>query len=854
MAKILVVDDWRPNRELLRTILGDKGYQILEAHDGSEAIGVAKAERPDLVISDILMPTMDGYEFVRQLRAHAATANTPVIFSTAHYLDREATALAKACGVEVTIFKPLDPARVIQAVEDALGATPQSESLPEPSRFDRAHLQLLTDKLSEKTEHLRRTNERLAALVELGYQVAGEHDTIHMLENFCRAARTIVGAKYSAVAVLDEDGKTLRHFLTSGMEPAFAAQIGSIPSGRGVLSYNLRNGGTLRVHDISRHPQSEGFPPNHPKMTSFLGAAISSSSGIYGSLYLTDKIGFDEFSEDDERLVAMLGAQVGTAYENSKQFAEIQQRAVDLEKSARERQQAEEALREANQTLESLVQTSPLAIIAIDLEGKVKSWNSAAERIFGWTESEVSGQSYAMVTDHRPEEVDSFIKSALEGQTIPALETRRKRRDGSSIDVSISSAALRDGQGKVNGVMAVIADIAGRKNLEEQFLQSQKMEAVGRLAGGIAHDFNNLLTAIIGYSQMALLRLPSEDPLRKDIQEIETAGQRAASLTSQLLAFSRRQVIQPKVLDLNTVVADLSNMLQRLIGEDIELHNSLDSEIGFVKADRGQIEQIVMNLAVNARDAMPEGGKLTIETRGVELDENYASEHLDVCSGPHVMLAITDTGTGMDKETESRIFEPFFTTKEQGKGTGLGLSTVYGIVKQSGGHIGVHSEPGRGTTFKLYLPQVDEDEGRPIEDPTEMPANGTETVLLVEDESQVRKFAALVLRGTGYKVLEASGGEEALISAQQHKGRIHMLLTDVVMPGMSGKELSERLKQRRPNIKVIFASGYTDDAILHHGVLGPEMEFIQKPFTPSSLTQKVRQVLGKAERVSGQKV
>jgi PAS domain S-box-containing protein len=853
MAKILVVDDRPPNRELLSTILGYKGCQILEAQDGAEAIGIAKAELPDLVISDILMPTMDGYEFVRRLRAEPATAGTPVIFSTAHYLDREAAALAKACGVEVIIYKPLEPALVIQAVEDALG-TASSDKPPEPSSFDQSHLQLLTDKLSEKTEHLRRTNERLAALIQLGYEVAGEHDTLYLLENFCRAARTIVGARYAAVAVLDEDGKTLRHFLTSGMEPAVAAEIGLIPTGRGLLGYNLRHGGSLRVRDISQHPLSEGLPPNHPKMTSFLGAAISSSSGIYGSLYLTDKIGFDEFSEDDERLVAMIAAQVGIAYENAKRFGELQRRAADLEETARQRQQAQEALREANQTLESLVQTSPLAIIAIDLDGKVKSWNIAAERIFGWTESDVSGQSYATVADHKPEEVEAFIESALRGEIIPAVETKRKRKDGSSIDVSISSAALRDGQGKVNGVMAVIADIAGRKHLEEQFLQSQKMEAVGRLAGGIAHDFNNLLTAIIGYSQMALLRLPSEDPLRKDIHEIETAGQRAASLTSQLLAFSRRQVIQPRVLSLNSVVADLSKMLQRVIGEDIELNSNLDSEIGFVKADCGQIEQIVMNLVVNARDAMPEGGKLTIETSTVELDEGYASEHVDVCPGPYVMMAITDTGTGMDKETESRIFEPFFTTKEQGKGTGLGLSTVYGIVKQSGGHIGVHSEQGRGTTFKLYLPQVDEDEGLPVEDPRETPAKGTETVLLVEDELQVRKFAALVLRDTGYKVLEASDGEGALSLAKQHKGRIHLLLTDVVMPGMSGKELSERLKQHRPGIKVIFASGYTDDTILHHGVLGPEMEFIQKPFTLSGLTSKVRQVLGKAEQVSRQKV
>lgn len=386
--------------------------------------------------------------------------------------------------------------------------------------------------------------------------------------------------------------------------------------------------------------------------------------------------------------------------------------------------------------------------------------------------------------------------------------------------------------------------IKALRKSEEQLLQSQKLEAVGRLAGGIAHDFNNLLTVIRGYSELTLKRLGEEDPLRRGIEEINSASGRAASLTHQLLAFSRKQVMQPRVLDLNSIVANIEKMLRRMIGENIEMRTVIQPDLGNVKADPGQLEQVIMNLVVNARDAMPYGGKITIETSNVYLDDSYAKQYVSVGSGAHVMLAISDTGIGMDEETKQHIFEPFFTTKELGKGTGLGLSTVYGIIKQSEGSIWVYSEAGRGTTFKIYLPRVSASaEDYRLPSALNKVATGTETILLVEDADIVRKLATEVLESSGYRVLQAKSGEDALLLCEQEETRIHLLLTDVVMAKMSGKELADRLAPLRPEMKVLFMSGYTDDSIVHHGVLDPRVSFIEKPFTPGGLTQKIREVL-----------
>ncbi len=427
-------------------------------------------------------------------------------------------------------------------------------------------------------------------------------------------------------------------------------------------------------------------------------------------------------------------------------------------------------------------------------------------------------------------------------QTVHWEEETRYPSEVKSGDVTVTPVFGPDG--KCTALIGSVHDLTERKRLEQQVRQAQKMEVVGQLAGGVAHDFNNLLTVINGYSEIVLQRLATDDLNHSFVDEIKKAGDRAAALTHQLLAFSRRQVLKPQVLVLNSVIDDMEKMLRRLIGADIDLVTTLEKNLGQVTADPGQMEQILLNLVVNARDAMPQGGKLTIETANVVLGESYAANHVTAKPGPHVMLAVSDTGMGMDAEVQKHIFEPFFTTKEVGKGTGLGLSTVYGIVKQSEGNVWVYSEPGMGTTFKIYLPRVD----KPVEAIESKPAEatipgGTETILLVEDEPSVRLLVRTTLESNGYQVLEATNGAEALLIGEQHQGRIHFLLTDLVMPGISGRVLAEQLVPRRPELKVLFLSGYTDDVVVRHGALDANMAFLQKPFTPDALARKVREVM-----------
>ena len=471
----------------------------------------------------------------------------------------------------------------------------------------------------------------------------------------------------------------------------------------------------------------------------------------------------------------------------------------------------------------------------------------SCERLTGYTQAETLGRNcrFLQGKDTDPDAVDTLRKAIHESRAC-VVELLNYRKDGTSFWNQLAVSPVKDEQGQLTHFIGVQTDVTERRLLEDQYRQSQKMEAIGQLAGGVAHDFNNFLTIISGYADLLLQTLPLEDPNREFVQEIHRAGERSASLTRQLLALSRRQVVAPQWLNLNTIIGDAEKMLQRMIGKDITLTSRLDPSAGMVKADPGQLDQVLLNLAVNARDAMPAGGRLRIETSEITLNEEYAKQHPEGRAGTFVVLTFTDTGCGMLEEVKSRIFEPFYTTKEAGKGTGLGLAVVHGIVKQAGGHVEVYSEPGRGASFKVYLPRVDQP-ARPEKPSSGLRAalarRGTETVLLVEDEEAIRALSRRVLTGLGYQVLEAVNGQDALHIAGQRRGLIDLLVSNVVVSGIGGRQLAEEIQKSHPEMKVLYLSGATDEAIIRHGILERNGCFLQKPFSPAALVLKVREIL-----------
>jgi two-component system, cell cycle sensor histidine kinase and response regulator CckA len=596
-------------------------------------------------------------------------------------------------------------------------------------------------------------------------------------------------------------------------------------SGAGLPGRVWASGGPIWHRDVTALSDAEFPRLPHARVAGLRGAfafPIRSGASITGVAEFFSR----DVREPDADLLEMttaLGSQIG-------QFVE--------------RKRAETALGRSEATYRSLVEDSPFAIFRSTPDGRLLAVNPALVSMLGYgSEAQLLQCNMARDIYVDPAERERRVAEVMARGSL-TTEAVWRRRDGKTITVRAIERVVRDAQGNVEYFNAMAEDITEHRLLEDRLRQAQKMEAIGRLAGGVAHDFNNLLTGILGCADLLMETLGPDAPGRDDVAEIRKAAVRAADLTRQLLAFSRQQVLAPQVLDLNALVGNMEKMLKRLIGEHIELRAALAPELGAVKADAGQLEQVIVNLAVNARDAMPDGGRLTIETRNAQLDATYVEEHTPVVPGAYVLLAVTDSGTGMDAETKSHIFEPFFTTKELGKGTGLGLATVFGVVKQSGGYVWVYSEPGQGTTFKIYLPRV-------AETPTAAapraaaPASlrGSETILLVEDDETVRGLTRRLLVARGHTVVLASQGEEALQLAQRHAGRIHLLVTDVVMPGMSGRELADRMQALLPGIKVLFLSGYTDDAIVRHGVLEPGVAFLQKPFAADALARKVREVL-----------
>jgi PAS domain S-box-containing protein len=1303
MAIILVVDDVSSNRDYLVTILEDVGHRLLVAGDGAEAMSMIRAERPDLVIADILMPTMDGYELVRQLRAESSLARIPVIFCTAHYRELEAKALARVDGVSSVISKPSEPEIVLGAVQAALRPESSRQPIQTAEDFNLEPLRLLTDKLSQKAHDLRLTNGRLSAMVDEGPQLGSELNFRRLLTSFCETAREITGGRYSIAGILDRDGSRLQSVVTSGLSAEAVALLGTPSLRVQAITAVLKESRSVCLHNPGGDPTALGFSPEYPDIHSWLGAPIVSPAGVHGYIALIDKASAGEFSPEDQRLAGILAAQVGRIYHNGTLYSELSGYASDLEREVLSRQHTEKALAErvlhgalnvevgailtgretiqrrlemcvealarrldmtlvrvwafneaervlelatsatthigfsgpqqdriylgqldigriadglipnvdndlathreradwewasrngivafagyplsadgqilgvvgayarfslAEPTLEAiswvarqmalalerdrahesrresearirlLLESTAEAVYGLDLDGCCTFANLACARALRFDHpSRLIGQSTHALIHHSHADgtpypagdckahrvirqgkachVDDEVFWRSDGSCIPVeywchpiiskgqivgsvvrfrditgqrdlesefrqsqerlrqvvlsspavlftlavtadrllpitwisenlleilgygieairdpewwgncvhpddrdrvmTETRtelfgpghsnkeyrfrharghyvwtrceiRLIRDlnghpveavGSWSDISdwkaiqqekldleyqlrehsrqverrlqqvvISSPAvlftvstttdamvaitwisenlpeilgyslreamerdwwttnthpedrdrvvnqttldlfandhaiveyrfrherghyvwnrcdirlIRDDAGQAVEAVGAWSDISDWKltqedhsKLRDQLQRAQKMESVGRLAGGVAHDFNNLLTVINGYSDMLMRKLPSDDPSRELVKEIRDAGGRAATLSGQLLVLSRRQLVQVEAVDLNEIIVEFEKMLVRVIGDNIEMQSSLSPSVGSVLADPGQLHQILMNLAINARDAMPNGGTLLIETAKVDLDQTFTDQHPEVQPGSYIQLKVSDTGVGMTPEVMSHLFEPFYTTKAVGEGTGLGLATVYSIVKQMGGSIWVYSELGQGTTLKLYLPLVESEQSPAAPRPAISILGGSETILLVEDQEQLRKMAGRILRESGYTVCEAANPQEALLHVERYAAPIHLLLTDLVMPGMSGRELADRLKSLRPAMKVMFMSGYSERSMLDRGVLEANSNYLSKPFSPEALGLKVRELLGRERR------
>ncbi len=725
---ILIVEDSPTQAERLKYILEQHGYQVSVTKNGREALAAMDKRKPVVVISDIMMPEMDGYQLCRQIKADEKLKDLPVILLTS-LADPVDVVKGLECGADNFITKPYEENYLLSRLQ-----------------------YILINRELQRSEKM-----------QMGVEIF------------------FAGRKY----FIRSERQQILNLLLSTYETAVQKNLELIQAK-------------------------------------------------------------DELNRLNEHLEDM-----------------VEERTTKLKEEIIERKRAEEALRKSESGLAQAQRIANLGSWEWDLRSGEVFWSDQMYRILGLDRQHFPPTYDSFLSRVHSEDrdlLDQAVQGSMTGDKPMSCEYRVLLPNDGMVRYFFAQAeVITDRNGTPIRMSGTAQDITERKQAEEalrqseeQLRQAQKMEAVGRLAGGVAHDFNNLLTAIIGYSDILLNGLGESDPWRPDILEIKKAGERAATLTSQLLAFSRKQVLQPKVLDLNEVVTDMDKMLQRLIGEDIDLITLPDPALGRVKADPGGIEQIILNLAVNARDAMPEGGKLTIETANVDLDESYARGHVTVQPGPYVMLAVSDNGMGMSPETQAHIFEPFFTTKEKGKGTGLGLSTIYGIVKQSGGNIWVYSELGGGTTFKIYLPRVEE-ALTPVETSTPEDASrqGSETILLVEDDEVIRKLVSVILHDHGYTVLVARNGSEALKISEQHLDPIHLMLTDVVMPQMTVRELTQRLAEMCPQTRVLYVSGYTDEAIVHHGVLDEGMYFMQKPFTAVALLRKVREVLDEPQAGGG---
>jgi PAS domain S-box-containing protein len=812
-ARILVLEDRPADRLYLTTILKYRQYTILEAANGAEGLAVAIAERPDLVISDVLMPQMDGYEFVRRLRRAPEGVGVPVIFYTATFHERDARALAKECGVVDVMIKPCEPQAILDRVETVLRRGRTTVDPIADERFDRHHARLATETLLAKTRDLEVSEGRMSAIVELGQRFIEERDPVTLLNRVCETVRSVTNSRYAIVGLFNKEQDRVALLLTSGHDEKTTDYLRS----RSQLPTHIKNLAFDRQPIRGRNPDGRAerldLPPWHEPIHSYMAVPMASSS-VYGYFWVAEKVGAAEFSEADEVVATSLGVQAGIAYENAMLINELEAQAT--------------ALRDSEAMTEFALSAAGVGVYQEELPTRRVRQSKAVSRMFGVREDATLLEMLARLHPDDHAAANDAIEKAMRTNGEFAFDARSIDSSGRMTHQAVRGRIIADAQGAPARLVAVVIDMSERRQLEAQLRQAQKMEAIGQLAGGVAHDFNNLLTAILGYAHFLMSSSLDKDQAN-DLAEIAKAGERAVALNRQLLAFSRRQAQELTVFNLNSVILDLARMLDRLLGEDVRLTTDLLPNLAPLYADRAQIEQVIMNLAVNARDAMPNGGELRIRTAELTIDDVR-----------HVQLIVSDTGFGMNEETKARIFEPFFTTKEAGKGTGLGLATVFAIATQSGGTVTVDSAPGRGTTFTVTLPRARGEVAEATE--TAAPVvRGTESILVVEDENSVRVFVRAILKRAGYDVVDAPSPADALREAETRS--FDLLLTDVVMAGSTGPELFRQLVPSRPHLRVLYMSGYAKDTLLDTRRLGANSGFIPKPFTAGSLTRKVREIL-----------
>ncbi|MDD5762170.1 MAG: response regulator [bacterium] len=802
MKHILIVDDNPQNLYLLNTLLSRHGYRTTEAANGAEALEKARSERPDMIISDILMPKMDGFELCREWKRDGRLADIPFVFFTATYTDPKDEKFALGLGAERFIVKPQEPELFLGMIEDvfsdhkpgrlAASCEPHSDEVV----YLREYNETLIRKLEDKMVQVEKANRRLER--EVAERMQSERGLKESEEKF----RVIFEETKDGIVQVDVAS---RKFLTANSTFCDMVQYSL---------EEIRQLGIMDIHPVEDVPWIiEEFDRRaRQEPEKIIDIPVRRKDG---SIFWAD-IKSSPVTISDRHYI--LG--------NFRDVTERRKAASELARLGMAVDQATEA------------------VIITDREGSIQYVNPAFERISGYSREEAVGRDPRILRSGiQGESLYKEIWDVLEGGGVWAGHLINRRKDGSLYEEDATISPVRDSSGNIVSFVAVMRDVTQLLVLEKQVRTAQKMEAVGTLAGGIAHDFNNALTGIVGFGELLRMRMVGDEKALHDLDEILRCAERASTLTRQLLTFARRQIIEPVNMDLSALVADLMKLIGKVVGEHIELKTHLEKNVPTVRADCGQIEQVVMNLCLNARDAMPEGGRLVVETEDVSLDEEYVRQNPYMKTGRYALLTVSDTGTGMDEKTCERVFEPFFTTKGPDKGTGLGLSIVYGIVKQHGGFIHLYSELGKGTAFKVYFPAVDaQPDAVPAIRREEIARGGTETILLAEDDEGIRLFIERVLKELGYDVLVARNGEEAIGIFRQNK-EIVLAVLDMVMPRKGGKEAFEEMHEENPRLKVIFMSGYAASAMQESFVLTDGVPFLQKPFGPTTLARKVREVL-----------